>query len=120
MNVRQVAYVGILVAAGLYAPVAWSAPRATATTHKPPSTHAYVVKAGDGGWWAIAKAHGVTMEQLLAANHANAGAPVKVGQTIALPPGAHDPSKHAPAKTTTANANAKKPAARPATQAKPR
>ena len=102
MNASHVATVAVLVAAGLWAPVAWSAP------HKATATHAYVVKAGDGGWWAIAHAHGMTMEQVLAANHANAGTPVRAGQTIQLPAAPRDPAKHA--KTTAA---APKKAARP-------
>jgi len=57
-------------------------------------THAYVVRAGDGGWFQLARAHGTTMQHLLAANHATATTPVKTGQRIHLPADAHDDHAH--------------------------
>jgi LysM repeat protein len=87
MKARHVAYVAALIVACLWGSTAWSAPRM-------PASHAYVVHAGDGGWWRIAVAHGVTMQQLLTANHATTATPVRAGQTIQLPASAHDPSKH--------------------------
>jgi LysM repeat protein len=72
---------------------------------KAPSARTYVVRAGDGGWLQIAKAHGVTMPHLLAANHATPATRVVAGEKIALPPApkskaksaVRPPTKHAPA-----------------------
>jgi hypothetical protein len=47
--------------------------------------HTMVVRSGDGGWWQIAHTHGTTLPRLLAANHATAATPVKVGDRIRLP-----------------------------------
>jgi LysM repeat protein len=58
---------------------------ARAAAAKPAPAHAYVVRAGDGGWFQIAHAHGVTMQQLLAANHATATTRVMAGQKINVP-----------------------------------
>jgi hypothetical protein len=55
-----------------------------------------VVRAGDGGWFQLARAHGTTMQHLLAANHATAATPVKTGQRIHLPADARDDHAHAP------------------------
>ena len=105
MNVRPVLYVAVLVTAGLWAGTVWSAPAKAAPTHP------YVVHAGDGGWWAIAHAHGVPMDRLLAANHATLASPVKVGQTLQMPGAAR------PAKAAAAPAPAiAKPTAKPATK----
>ena len=54
----------------------------------------YVVRTGDGGWFQLARAHGTTMQHLLAANHATATTPVKTGQRIHLPADAHDDHAH--------------------------
>jgi LysM repeat protein len=86
MNVRPSACVAFFVCLGLaysLAGPAFAAPRKA-------TAHTYVVRAGDGGWWRIAQAHGVTLSQLLAANHATAAAPLRVGQTVTLPAQAHE------------------------------
>lgn len=79
MNVRHVLYVAALVVGCLWAGTVWSAP-AKATPAK-----AYVVGAHDSGWWALAHAHRVSMQQLLAANHATPATPLRAGQTIQMP-----------------------------------
>jgi LysM repeat protein len=97
MKLRHLAYIALVVTMAVWADSAWSAP--------PPrkaATHAYVVRAGDGGWWRIAHAHGVPMAQLLAANHATTATPVRTGQTIQLPASAHETTKRA--KTATRKA----------------
>lgn len=70
---------------GLASPASAAPRKATA--------HTYVVRAGDGGWWRVAQAHGVTLSRLLAANHATAATPLRVGQTVTLPPQARGPGK---------------------------
>jgi len=55
-------------------------------------TRSCVVHAGDG-WSQLAKAHGTTMQHLLAANHATT-TPVKAGQRIHLPADARDDHAH--------------------------
>jgi LysM repeat protein len=112
----------LAIAAGLaVAGPAWSdPPRASATAAPAPTpkstARTYMVRSGDGGWSQIAKSHGVTMKQLLAANHATTATPVRAGQTIHLPASAAKDHKatakpaHAkapPAKTATARATAR-------------
>jgi LysM domain len=77
----------VLVAAGLaFAPTgADAAQGARAPSARPTPTHAYVVKAGDGGWFQIAHAQGVTMQQLLQANHATTTTRVNAGQKLNVP-----------------------------------
>jgi len=108
----------LAIAAGLTAAgPAWSdPPRPTATaapTSAPKSAaHTYVVRAGDGGWSQIAKAHGVTMKQLLVANHATTTTPVRAGQTIRLPATAvkdHKAAKTVHAKAASAKTTAPTP-----------
>jgi LysM repeat protein len=67
------------IAIALTATLAWAAPRT------------YVVHANEG-WFQIAKSHGTTMRELLAANHATTGTKLHVGQKIQLPP-AHAKAK---------------------------
>ncbi len=89
MNVRHNASVAIFVCIGLVLGVAgpaFAAPRKA-------TAHSYVVRAGDGGWWRVAQAHGVTLSALLAANRATSATPIRVGQTVLLPAHAHDPVK---------------------------
>jgi len=92
MKVRYLAYIAILVTAAVWADTAWSAPTAKPAT---PPTHAYVVRQGDGGWWKLAHGQGVTLAQLLAANHATTATPLRVGQTIRMPAPIRDAAKHA-------------------------
>jgi len=107
MNVRVVLYVGVLVALCLCAGSVWSAPAKAA-----PTTYGYVVRAGDGGWWAIAHAHGVPMDRLLAVNHATAATPVRVGQAVKIPGARPSPAKHVvkPAVKKPAHSTTTKPA----------
>jgi LysM repeat protein len=86
MNVRHLAAIAVVSSLVVGSGVAWAAP------HKP-QAHTYVIKAGDSGWWKVAQTHNVTLPQLLAANHATTATPLRVGQTVKLPPQAHDPSK---------------------------
>lgn len=88
MKIRYLAYIAVVVTMAIWAGTAWSAPRK-------PTTHAYIVRTGDGGWWKVARAHGVTLQQLLAANHATAATPLKVGQTVQMPATAHEAGKAA-------------------------
>jgi LysM repeat protein len=95
--VSSVATVVALVSCAAFAsaapPTAKKPTVARAPAHTAPLTHAYVVKAGDGGWFHLAQTHGITLPQLLTANHAKAETPVRVGQTIQMPAA---PRKHAP------------------------
>jgi LysM repeat protein len=108
MHVRHVATVALVVSLGLASGLAWAASAPHARTTGPAKT--YVVHAGDGGWWRVAQAHGVSLPQLLAANHATSATPLRVGQSVNLPPPAHDPAKAASrAKSTPIKAPAKSP-----------
>jgi LysM repeat protein len=99
MTVRTFVAASVTVAAAVWSSTALPA------THKPAApTTSYVVHAGDGGWWAIAKAHGVTLPQLLAANHAKTTTPVRVGETITLPKGAKAVKHAKPAPKTAKHA----------------
>jgi LysM repeat protein len=91
----KLALVGALVVAvaGAAEGAAWSAPRlhkrvAAAHASRAPARGTVVVHAGEG-WYQIAKAHGVTMQQLLAANHATPATKLDAGQVLRLPAGAH-------------------------------
>jgi hypothetical protein len=86
----------VVLGVGAFAGSAWSGVKAATAQHKV-GQHEYVVRAGDGGWWQIARAHSVTMQQMLAANHATLATPVRAGQTIHLPQGSHEPAAHAKA-----------------------
>jgi hypothetical protein len=113
MNVRHLASLACAIALSLATGTASSA---SAVSHKAVG-RPYVVRPGDGGWWKVAQAHGVTLPQLLAANHATAATPLRVGQTVMLPPQAHDPAKAAKAahgKASAASANKTAAPARPA------
>ncbi|HYJ74613.1 MAG TPA: LysM peptidoglycan-binding domain-containing protein [Kineosporiaceae bacterium] len=57
-----------------------------------PRTVLYTVKPGDTVW-DIAARTGTTVAALLAANHLDADARIRPGQVLALPPGAHLPSR---------------------------
>jgi hypothetical protein len=97
MKVRYLAYIAVLVTAAIWAQTAWSAtpPRNGAAGPTPATpTRAYVVRPGDSGWWKLAHAQGLQLQQVLAVNHATAATPLRVGQTIRLPI-VHDTSKHA-------------------------
>jgi LysM repeat protein len=116
MNVRHSACVALFVGIGLVpalAGPAFAAPRKT-------TAHAYVVRAGDRGWWRVAQAHGVTLSALLAANHATSATPIRVGQTVLLPAQAHDPPKtpRASGKASSSAKSAAHPAA-PAASTRP-
>ena len=91
MNSRRrfVLIATVILAVGAFAGSAWSGVKAATAQHKV-GQHEYVVRNGDG-WWQIAHTHGVTMQQILTANHATATTPVRSGQTIHLPPGTHEP-----------------------------
>ncbi len=99
MNVRQNACVALFVCIGLVhglAGPAFAAPRKA-------TAHTYVVRTGDGGWWRVAQAHGVTVSQLLAANHATTATPIRVGQTVTLPAQARElKTPRAPGKVSVA------------------
>jgi len=86
MNVRHNACVAFVLCIGL---VYGLAGQASAAPRKA-TPHTYVVRAADGGWWRIAQTHGVTLSQLLAANHATTATPIRVGQTVTLPAQAHE------------------------------
>ena len=109
MERRRLAHIALLIvglaACGVFTEDTASAK--TLPTSRAPS-RSYVVKQGDGGWFKVAQAHGTTMPKLLAANHASAGTPLKVGQHIALPIDA----KHARTAPKTARVT---PARKPAT-----
>jgi hypothetical protein len=89
MNVRHYACLALIVCMGLVLGVAGPASAAPRRA----TAHTYVVRAGDGGWWRVAQIHGVTLSELLAANHATSTTPIRVGQTVMLPAQAHDPVK---------------------------
>lgn len=92
MKVRYLAYIAVLVTAAIWAQTAWSATPPHTTAAAP--TRAYVVRPSDSGWWKVAHAQGLTLQQLLAVNHATTATPLRVGQTIRLPAAAHEASKH--------------------------
>jgi LysM repeat protein len=98
MNVRHLAAIAVVSSLVVVSGLAWSAP------HRPQVPRSYVVKAGDSGWWKVAHAHNVSLSQLLAANHATTATPLRVGQTVKLPPQAHDTPKAAKPATATAPA----------------
>jgi len=108
----KLAVVGALaLACGFIEHDAWSAPRPHATSHAV-AKGTYVVRSGDG-WFQIALRNHVTMEKLLAANHATIATKLGVGQVIKLPPSGAQP-KSAQPKT----ARAKPPVKAPARSAK--
>jgi LysM repeat protein len=98
----KLAVVGALALAcvGFIEHDAWSAPPRS-TRAPPSSTRAaaprvaakgtYVVRAGDG-WFQIAKMHNVTMQKVLAANHATTATKLRVGQVVHVPPSSAQPS----------------------------
>ena len=96
-GVLRIGGVAVALTAGalFIAPPAWA--RAVSASHAP--ARSYVVKHGDGGWSQVATAHHTTMPKLLAANHANAATPLRVGQHINLPA---DAKAAHPAKTAQA------------------
>jgi len=94
MNMRHLATIAIASSLVLGSGLAWSAP------HKAQApARTCVVKAGDGGWFKLAHAHGVSLSQLLAANKATTATPLRVGETVKLPPQAKDPASTAKAPT---------------------
>jgi hypothetical protein len=111
----KLAIIGALALAcvGLTEHAAWSAPqratRATVTAHGATAKGTYVVRAGDG-WFQIAKRHNVSMQSVLAANHATTATKLRVGQVVHLPPHSALPK--------TARVKSAKPAVRPARPAK--
>ena len=86
-----VAIAAVVTACGFVTETAWAK---TAPTKAAPA-RSYVVRTGDGGWFQLARAHGTTMQHMLAANHATASTPVKTGQHIHLPADARDDHAHA-------------------------
>jgi hypothetical protein len=86
MNMRHLATIAIASSLVLGSGLAWSAPHKAQTA----AARTYVVKAGDGGWFKVAHAHGISLSQLLAANKATTASPLRVGQTVKLPPQAKD------------------------------
>jgi LysM repeat protein len=82
-----VAIAAVVVASAF---VAETASAKAAPTAKTAPARSCVVRAGDGGWSQLAKAHGTSMQHLLAANHATAATPLKAGQHIRLPADARD------------------------------
>lgn len=95
-----------IAACGLFVENAASAK--TAASQAPAKS--YVVKQGDGGWFQVARAHRTTMQKLMAANHANAGTPIKAGQRIKLPADAKAPKSAKAARTASTTAAGKTPA----------
>jgi len=89
-----IAIAAVISAIGLATQTAW----AKDAPAKAAPARSYVVRTGDGGWFQLARAHGTTMQHLLAANHATASTPVKTGQHIRLPADAR--ADHARAATT--------------------
>jgi LysM repeat protein len=89
MNIRHLATIAVASSLVLGSGLAWSAPHKAQT----PAARTYVVKAGDGGWFKVAQAHHVSLPQLLAANKATTATPLRVGQTLKLPPQAKDPPR---------------------------
>ncbi len=70
---RRLIQVALSVAVMFACASAWAAP------------HTYVVRANEG-WFQIAKSHGTSMKELLAANHATTATKLRVGEKIQLPP----------------------------------
>ncbi len=113
LKLRHDTWVALVLCIGL---VYGLAGQASAAPRKA-TAHTYVVRAGDGGWWRLAQTHGVTLSQLLAANHATSATPIRVGQTLTLPARAHElktpkgPGKMSVAAKTAVATHATAPAA---------
>ena len=86
-RLAHIVVVAMVVTAGMCLTENASAKAAAA---KAAAARSYVVRPGDGGWFQLARAHGTSMQQLLAANHATAATPLKTGQRIHLPTDARD------------------------------
>ncbi|HEY3815993.1 MAG TPA: LysM peptidoglycan-binding domain-containing protein [Polyangiaceae bacterium] len=84
-GVTHIVTIAAVVTACAFVSGVASAKTAPATNTKAAPARSYVVRAGDGGWFQLAKARGTTMPKLLAANHATAATPLKTGQHIRLP-----------------------------------
>ena len=103
LKLRHDTCVALVLCIGLFYGLAGQASAAP----RKATAHTYVVRAGDGGWWRIAQTHGVTLSQLLAANHATTAAPIRVGQTVTLPAQAHElKTPRAPGKVSAATTSA--------------
>ncbi|HEY5242807.1 MAG TPA: LysM peptidoglycan-binding domain-containing protein [Polyangiaceae bacterium] len=87
-RVAHIVAIAAVVAASAF--VAETASAKAAPTAKSAPARSCVVRAGDGGWFQLAKAHGTSMQHLLAVNHATAATPLKTGQHIRLPADARD------------------------------
>ncbi len=110
MNMRHLATIALASSLVLGSGLAWSAP------HKAQApARSYVVRAGDGGWFKVAHAHGVSLSQLLAANKATTATPLRVGETLKLPPQAKEAASTAKAAKAT---HAGKPATPAAARAR--
>jgi LysM repeat protein len=81
-----VAIAAVVTACAFVTESAW----AKAAPTKAAPGRSYVVRAGDGGWFQLARAHGTSMQHLLAANHATTTTSLKTGQRIHLPADAHE------------------------------
>jgi LysM repeat protein len=63
------------------------------------ATKFYVVRPNEG-WYQVAKSHGVTVKELLAANHSTLATKLHAGQRLQMPTAAHaKPAKRLPMKT---------------------
>jgi len=88
------------------APVAPAAPPVA----RPVEQKKYVVKAGDNPW-KIAKAHGISLEELLKANEIKDSKKLAIGDVLLLPPGVESKGAPAPAAKPAPAALAPAPAA---------